>query len=350
MGRLNHSSLFKTGLRRSILHIQNKKIAGFIDGVPVYLPFGADINDFDDWIPEEWGGPVITAVMRTSVVESEGRPETMGTDTKHVLRDAGVDVHVIGKGQAYAEDANLNDTVLLTARKLGEGIAIAEEDMDDTQGLVSIVQQKQVSWGTSYAKAFDNASLAVTGAESATPSDDRPFTSIYRLVRTTDAPLGYTADDNYTPAPSGVTYDLLNTAFELYETGDYFDEGETIVVASPGFRRVLRGIKDDQNQPIFVRGQGGDSGTPDTLFGYRIRWSQGCRTSAAMTRQPGGNRLMVIGNRQLLVVGRRSGPETRQIPANISREDEAFLKMRARRGFAGGHPAAFSVIEDTENA
>lgn len=320
------------------------------DGTAVWQAIGADPNDVEDWIPEEWGGAVITKVMRTSVVEGEARREPMATDTKHVPRSAGVDIHHIGKGGAYGEDANLNDTVLLTARKLGQGIALTEEDMADTARFVNILEVKQLDWANSYAKAFDNATLAVTGAESNTPSDDRPFTSLYRTLRTsfqTDPDLDYTADDNYVVAASASQwYDKLNDVFAKYEDGDYYDEGETLVIASPYFRKILRGVKDDQKQPIFVRGQGGDAGTPDTIFGVRIRWTQGARTSPAMTPRPVGRPLLFVGNRRFLIVGDRSGPESIPIPANISREDEAFLKMRARRGFTVGHPKAWAVLED----
>jgi len=327
---------------------------GFVNGIPVYSISGADPNDVDDWIPEEWGGSVIQRIQRTSAVESVARHEIMGTDTKHVPRSAGVDIHHIGKGGAYGDDANVNDTVLLTARKLGQGIALTEEDMADTARFVNIVATKQLDWATSYAKAFDNATLGVTGAESNTASDDRPFTSLYRVLSTTyqtDPDLNYTANDNLTKSGSGgPTYDMLNDVFSLYEDGDYFDEAETIVIASPYFKKVLRGIKDEQERPIFVRGQGGDAGTPDQLFGVEIRWSQGCRTSAAMTHAPTGNPLLFVGNRRFLIVGDRSGPESIPIPANISREDEAFLKMRARRGFTVGHPKAWSCFEDNSGA
>ena len=324
---------------------------GLLDGMPVYPLHGADINDVDDWIPEEWGGAVITKIQRTSAVEALARHESMGTDTKHVPRSAGVDIHHIGKGGAYGEDSNANDTVLLTARKLGQGIALAEEDMADTAKFVNVIETKQLDWATSYAKAFDNATLGVTGAESNTASDDRPFTSLYRSLATTQSGLGYTANDNLTLSGSGgVTYDLLNDVFSLFEDGDYFDEGDTVVIASPYFRKVLRGIKDDDNNPIFVRGQGGDAGTPDSLFGVPVRWTQGARTSAAMTHTPGGHPLMVVGNAKFLIVGDRSGPESIPIPANISREDEAFLKMRARRGFAVGHPKAFSMLVDNSGS
>lgn len=39
---------------------------------------------FEDWIPEEWGGAVISKIRATSAVEDLARHEPMGTDTKHV--------------------------------------------------------------------------------------------------------------------------------------------------------------------------------------------------------------------------------------------------------------------------
>lgn len=320
---------------------------GYVGGSPVYPVFGSAINNVDSWIPEEWSGDVVARIMRTSVVEGEGRPEPMGTDTKHVPRSAGMGINVIGKGSTYISDSSTNDEVLLTARKLGRGLGLAEEDLADTARILNIINQKKLDWSTSYSKAFDNATIGVTGAESSTDTDNRPFTSLYKSIRTTQAGIGYTADTNYTvgATANNLVYDTLNLAFDKYESGDYFEEAETIVIAHPYFRRALRGVKDNNGTPVFVRGQSGDSGTPDTLWGYTARWSQGCKTSPFMQHAPTGNPLLVVGHRRFLIVGRRSGPESVPIPANISREDEAFLKMRARRGFAVGHPLAFSVYE-----
>jgi hypothetical protein len=41
---------------------------------------------FEDWIPEEWGGAVVTKVRAISAVEALARHEPMTTDTKHVPR------------------------------------------------------------------------------------------------------------------------------------------------------------------------------------------------------------------------------------------------------------------------
>lgn len=326
----------------------NKRAIGFVNGRLIYQVFGAATHtEYDTWIPEEWTGDVVSRITRTSVVEGVARPETMGTDTKHVPRSSGMGINVVGKGSTYISDASSNDEILLTARKLGRGLNIAEEDLADTAKILSIINQKKMDWATSYARAFDNATIGVTGVESSLDTDNRPFTSLYKSVRTTQAGISYVADTNYTPGATAgnLVYDALNAAVDKYESGDYFEEADTVVLAHPYFRRALRGIKDNNNMPVFVRGQGADAGTPDTLFGYPARWSQGLKTSPFMQFSPTGNPLLVIGHKNFLIVGRRSGPETIPIPANISREDEAFLKMRARRGFGVGHPAAFSVYE-----
>lgn len=302
-------------------------------------------NTFEDWIPEEWDSAVIQRVQQMSAVEALGRHYPMATDTRHVPRSAGVGVEGVSKGSSYGEDTSTNDDVLLTARKAGKMIRIADEDLADSN--VAILEQKRVDWATSYAKYFDNACLAVTAAENAPTV---PYTSVYKAVRTTNNDTSYTADDNYvaTATGSAITYDDLSSVLGKVEGGDYWEEGATVVIAHPAFRQKLRNIKDDQGDPIFVGGQQGDSGSPDRLFNHPIRWSLGCKTSATATDAPSGNAIMVVANSQFLAVGDRSGPESQIAPANSGAafaSDEALLKMRSRRGFAPGHEKAFAVLE-----
>src|SRR3546814_16478934 len=88
-------------------------------------------NTFEDWIPEEWDSQVIMRVNQVSVIESEARPYPMATDTRHIPRSAGVEVSGVSKGSAYDEDTSTNDDVLLTAKKAGRAIRIADEDLQD---------------------------------------------------------------------------------------------------------------------------------------------------------------------------------------------------------------------------
>lgn len=299
-------------------------------------------NTMEAWIPEEDDSQVIQRVNQLSGVERFARRVPMNSDTKNHPRSAGVGVDVVQKGGAYGEDESLNDAVILKARKFGKAVRIAEEDIDDT--LVDVLTTKQIDWATSYAKALDNAALGVTAAENGTTV---PFTSVYRALSQANTDTGYEANANIVPTAGDLTYTLLSEGLSKLEGGDYFDEGSSVVIAHPVFRHALRGIKDDQGMPIFVQGL---AGTPDTIFGVPVAWSQGAKTSATATHSPGGNPLIVFANRDYMLLGVRSGPESVFIDGRdglSALTDESILKMRARRGFAVGHEGAFSVIELT---
>lgn len=299
-------------------------------------------NTLEAWIPEEWDSSrVIQSMLQVSAVEGLASRIPMGSDTKHVPRTAGMGVDVVAKGGAYGEDVSLNDEVLLTARKFGKAARIAEEDIDDS--VASILEAKMVGWGKSYAKMIDNASLAVSAAENGTTI---PFTSLYQLLNTTDATLSYTGGANITTASAAgaPTYAEFSTAIGNVEAGDYFDPGAMVAIASPAFRKSLRGVLDSQNRPIFVEGL---SGTPDTIFGVPVRWSLGAKISATATPTPTGRPIMAFVNPELMLLGVRSGPESVFIDGRdglSALTDESILKMRARRGWAYGHPNGASIL------
>lgn len=304
-------------------------------------------NTYEAWIPEEFGGTVVTRVQQLSAVEALARREPMASNAKSIPRSAGVGVELIDKGAAYGEDESSNDDITLTAKKFGKAIRIADEDMEDVPE--NIIELKKKDWATSYAKFIDNATLGTT----ATVGTGVPFTSVYRAVTSTD--LGGTANTNHVSAEDAVTYDQLSSVFALVETGDYFDESDTVVIAHPYFRQSLRGIKDSQLRPVFVEGL---AGTPSTLFGLQVRWSLGAKTSATATsanaalgttKGSAGNPLIVVGPASHLILGVRSGPESFLSdphsggPGQLT--DEWILNMRARRGFGLGHRDAFAVLE-----
>jgi len=312
-------------------------------------------NTMEAWIPEEWGGKVVSKVQQSSAVEKLARPEPMATDVKNIPRDAGVDTESVSKGAAYGEDTSTNDVVTLTARKLGKAIRLAEEDLQDTKNVANVLDNKKTSWATSYAKFLDNATLGVSAAENGTTI---PFTSLYRALNTTNAATGYTADDNVVVTVTGdtflVTYDKLSAAFGLYEAGDYFDDENTVVIAHPYFKTAFRGIKDTTGQPVFVQGL---AGTPDSLFGAPVSWTNGAKVTATATSSPSGaggasgvagNPLLFVGNKDYIVLGIRSGPESMVAPADSGvgfLTDETIIKMRARRGFGVAHEKAWAVLE-----
>lgn len=325
-------------------------------------------NTFEGWIPEEPGSDVLARVNQTSAVEALAKRENMASSAKSIPRSLGVGVEVIGKGAAYGEDETANDEVVLTAKKFGKAIRIADEDMTDSAA--SILEAKRLDWATSYAKILDNATLGTTAAV----GTGVPFVSVYKAVTTADATTGvdYTANTNHISAVLTVSYANLSNLFAKVESSDYFDETDTVVIAHPYFRQVLRGITgvvSDGNdgtsgdgatmvsdgRPIFVEGV---AGTPSTLFGLQVRWSLGAKTSATATasnaalgttKGTAGNPLIVVGAASQLILGIRSGPESFLSdphaggPGQLT--DEWILNMRSRRGFAVGSPHAFAVLE-----
>jgi len=302
-------------------------------------------NVYDDWIPEEMDSEVVQRVNQVSVVERWASRAPMNSDTKQVPRSAGVEVEYIAKGGTYGEDASSNTDVTLIARKFGKAIRIAEEDIDDS--LPTLIAAKQRDWATSYAKALDNACLGTTAAVGGTGLAATPFDSVYKAIRTTNSETSYTANANYVSAATatGVTYTLLSSVLKLVENSDYFDLPRMRVIAHPAFRDDFRMVRDTAGNPIFVQGL---AGTPDTLFGIPVGWSLGAKTSQGMAQAPLGLPLLIVGNMDYLRLGTRSGPESVFIDGRAglgALTDESILKLRARRGFAVGHEAAFSVLE-----
>lgn len=303
---------------------------------------------FESWIPEEYGGPVITKITATSAMERLPRVEPMGTDTKHVPRSGGMSfAGAVGKGVAYTEDASTNDEVLLTARKLGKVMRVADEDLKDTASLVNIIQTKQLDWARSYAIGFDNACLGVTAAENGTTI---PFTSLYKALSTSNSAVGYTADANIIKTAGALTYTDLSTVVGTIETGAFWADSDLAVIAHPAFRALMRGLVGSDGRPIFTENQSVQNDTVDALFGIPVVWSLGAKTHATATDSPTGNPLLFVGNTSYLIKGDRSGPEYVLAGADSGAAfltDEALLKVRTRRGFAVANENAWAAIEIT---
>lgn len=306
------------------------------------------LEDFSNWIVVEKGDVAIQAMARTSAVEALGRPEQMVSATKQVPRSGDFAVAGVAKGGTYGEASGTDDYVDLIARKVGGAIRIAEEDLLD--GQVDILATKRVDAARNMGKFYDNATLGTSAAANGTTV---LYTSVYKNVRTTDSNIGYTADTNY--VSGSATYDNLSSTLAKVETGDFFEEESMVCIASPAFKQVFRGIKDNNAQPIFVRGT---DGTPATLFEYPVFWAQACKVSATNTATPSGNPLLIIVNRNLLINGlARLSPQivTPNPGFAIQRanngigflSDVALMKAAMRRGFALGNAFGAAVFEKT---
>jgi HK97 family phage major capsid protein len=308
------------------------------------------------WINEENGGPVLTAIARTSVVEAVARRVPMSANVRTFPRSGEADIDIIPKGSAYGEDISANDEVILTAKKFGRAARLAEEDIDDVN-LVDLIADKKRQFFTAYARKLDNACLGAAGAVSATI----PFTSVYQASRTADAGAGYTAEANFRFINRALTYDDLADVVGAGETGDFYDQATAIVIAHPRYRNILRKMKDGSGKYIFTEGNM-STDQSDQLFGMPVRWSMGAAVSVggAITRVvaptvnpagakgTAGNPLLIVAQPDALLLGVRSGPESVVIDGRSGLSaltDETILKMRARRAFGVAWPQAFQVLE-----
>ncbi|MFI9490492.1 phage major capsid protein [Streptomyces halstedii] len=287
-------------------------------------------NIMEDWIPEEYDSEVITRVAQNSVVEALANRKVMGSDTIKVPRMGAVSVNLVAKGADYVDGEPTNDNLILETRKFGTTFTIAEEDLDDT--LADVISGYQKEWAVSYARKLDNAAIACTGTEN---GGTVPFTSLYK-----------SAGAGQKLATAGaVTYAKLSDTFAIYEGGDFANDADTVVMAHPSFKGAFRGIVDSNGRPVFVEGL---AGTPATLFGVPVSWSYGLKTSATASDAPSGNALLVVGNRQHLILGVRSGVES--LMGEEFRSDEKILKVRSRRGFGVSRATAFGILEVTAGA
>lgn len=346
------------------IHPEPGSIIGYRrDGQPIRLIGGGDAADLDDWIPIEYDSDVWRRVLMESVIESQAVRVPMRSSSKSLLRSEGLKVRF---GRTYADDDSERTSYFLKARKIIARLTIDEDDLSDAESIVDVIGTAEDDYAISYATLIDNACLGVTEAESDNPSDQRPFTSVYRMLRTsyTSNPnLGYTADENYVAwdgtlgmaeEPDGESfYERASELFKKVETGRYWSRADAIVIADPEFKDAMRLATDRSGNPVFKEAAGVDRlGQPyDTLFTVPVFWSHGSRTSSAASQEPDGNPLMFYGNRRALRLGDREGLRTRFDNARAQDDaDEAAIKFRARRGFALAHPKAFAVLEKTDGS
>lgn len=282
-----------------------------------------DLSTDNGWIPVQSSPDVLSRVTQTSAVETVGRKVVMTSELTSVPKFAAEGVDVVAEHtEIPLQDAQL-DEVVLKAVKFANRFGISVEDSEDS--VVDSVLAYQAQWTSNFAVKFDNAALGVTGTGG-------PYESVYRTV----------GASRRLATAGPLTYDTLADVFGDLEAGDF--GGNNVVIAHPALGMSLRNLKDNDGSRVVTEPL---AGQVPSVFGSELVFSNGAKTSASATDRPTGNPLLVVTNRDNLIVGVRSGPE-----AFISTEarwetDEVELKMRARRGFALADAGAARVIELT---
>ncbi|WP_328937680.1 phage major capsid protein [Streptomyces tauricus] len=307
------------------------------------------MTSLSPWKPVQYDPTTVSRANQASAILALGKSVPMTSETAYVRRSGG---NSVGIGGTYSDDASTHDKILLTAFKFQGQNKLDEDSLNDSESWAPVLQPLADEWLISFANIFDNACIGVTAAANGTTI---PFDSIYKKVRTngtaSSAESAYTADTNYVNfgGAASAAYDSFSSTLAKVEGDEYWDDSQALVIAHPLFRDVLRRAKDSQGMPIFVSGQGADSGTPDRLFGIEVHWSRGAKTSATATKSPVGNPLLVfVGDRNLLLRGDRDEIMTRLNGSDAhDSTDEIAVKFRTRRAFSVGNVLGFAVCEKT---
>lgn len=283
-----------------------------------------DLSEANGWIPEPSDPNVLTRVTETSVVESAARKVNMTSRTVSVPRFEADGVNVVPEHEVIPFFQADLDELVLTAHKFANRFAVSIEDQQDA--VVDALNAAKAAWLSNYAVALDNAALGATTG---------PFTSVY-----TAAGAG-----NRTSTAGALSYEDLVEAFGDLEGGLY--GGQNVVIAHPSFGMALRNLKDAAGDRVVGDPLG--AGVP-TVFGSQLLFSRGAVRSTTFSDRPTGNPLLIVANRNHLVLGVRSGPESAVSDAPQWDTDHVELKMRSRRAFALATPEAARVIELTAGA
>lgn len=291
-----------------------------------------DLTEANGYILEEQGSRVIQDLIANSAVEAYARREPMASRTKSIPRFLADAPEVVAEGDSIPGANATLDEIVLTAKKYAKIFHISEEDVNDS--LVDTLGVYKREWASRLARKYDNACLGVEVAEDGT--DVAPYRSLYRAV-------AEDAEDNITATAGDLTFDHINAALALVETSTKFDAANTVFIVHPKMLAAIRGLKQGTMNELVLPNP--LDATPGSLFGYPLLVSYGAARSTAATEAPQGNPLLIVGNKNMLINGVRSGVES-----VVSRDaefatDGVLLKTRIRRAFAVADATAFAIVE-----
>lgn len=298
------------------------------------------VRNISAWIPVPLLSGVEQGLLQPSAVEALATRRPMTSDSDEIPRLFGSDVN---GGVDLSEDTHDGSKITRYSYLYNGKHSFNEDELEDSAE--DALSAYSFEWVNQLNVAFDNAALGVTGARSSTETDKRPYTSVYRAVRTNDTEAAYVADTNF--VSGACSYTNLSSTFNKVEVTRFWSDASMVVIAHPTLRHSLRGLVDDQHRPIFIEANGTNV-AQDSIFGKPIRWSVGAVSSTSFAMATAGNPLLVVFNRRNLVYGPRIEPQGRLIPASMNPTQlVTILQHRARKSAVITVPQAAAVFEKT---
>lgn len=294
-----------------------------------------DLSEANGWIPEPVATDALYRDAEVSAVEAAARKETMTSRTLSVPRFVANGVSVVPERGIIPLGEGTPDDVVLTAVKFADRYAVSYEDRQD--GIADVLNAHKREWVSNFHVKLDNACLGTAAAANGTTV---PFTSVYQAV----------GSGNRVSTAGALSYEDLVTAIGDMEANR---RGGLVVIAHPKFKMALRNLKDAAGDRVVADPFG--AGVP-TVFGHNVYFSYGAMVTATATDNPTGaggvagtegNPLLIVANKNSLILGVRSGPESALSEHEQWSTDEIELKMRARRGFVLAAANDARVVEAT---
>ena len=302
--------------------------------------------DFSSWTPIQWDTQVEGREVIRSALYDAGTVRPMESDTLEIERYLGADVNM---GETYTDDTHNGDTVILYSGVFNGKQPVSEKQVEDSAA--DVITALSFEWMNSFNLSVDTSSLGVSGARSSTPSDGRPFPSVYYTLGQSDSTAGYTGNANInvdTLLTGG--YASLSETLALVEKNKFWNPANAAVIVHPALKDALRQIQTPGGNYIFVESSagypGGGGGLGNTLLDVPIFWSYGNQVAASNASTAAlGNKLITFVNRKHFRRGDRIAPQVRFVPSAINTTSMSHTVLtRARQGAVLSVPQAAAIL------
>ena len=288
-------------------------------------PLRGDSSTGSILIPETFASEVLRIPEDGSGMMGKVRSIPMSTRKINFPKTlAGVEyTWVTNEAAAKTEDNPTFSEVELECETAAAWVAMTEEFQEDS--MVDMSQYLAELFREAWQKEFDNQVLV---------ADTAPFVGILNNTSANVVTMGVGSTDF-----TDVTLDNILSLIGGLDSQTKRNGASMIMHCT--ILDILKGIKDDNGNPIYARAEGSQ---PQTLYGYPIIFSDAMPDSTSGAVSTG---FVAFGNPKNLLHGNRVGMEFRIFnqTSDALVYDRNFFRVRLRQGFIAANPEGFAVLK-----
>lgn len=283
-------------------------------------------------VPEQYSTEIIQSIPKTSVAMASFRRATMPRGVSNVpvlsVLPQAYWVGTTDTGRKQTSELNW-ENVVLTARELAVIIPIPQAVLDDSA--VNLWGEIRPRIAEAFGKAIDAAVLFGLSAPSDWPD------SIVELAVAAGNEFDQGGTGNVSLTTGDIAHDI-NEVWALVEDDGY---DVNVQYARRRIRALLRGLRDDNGQPVFQNGL--ERGAPASLFGEELLYVNNGSWDNDYQIIAGDRDAAILGIRQDIdyriftegVISDDSGA----VVLNLMQQDAVAMRATMRVGYAVAQPA-----------